>query len=67
MVCIQCRLSCYKRLENTVIQFTYKYLEISSLGLVEQYVASISGSLGSCLGYQAERKRADMAIKNITM
>ena len=44
----KCRLSCYERLENTVIQTTYKFMKISSLALVEQYVASIAGSLAAC-------------------
>ena len=45
----KCRLICYERLENTVIQTTYKYLKVSSPGLVEQYVASIAGSLVAAL------------------
>lgn len=44
----KCRLSCYERLENIVIQTTYKFLMISSLGLVERYVPSIGGYLAAC-------------------
>lgn len=31
----KCRLSCYERLENMVMQTTYKFLIVSSLGLVD--------------------------------
>lgn len=39
------------RLENTVIQTTYKCGVINSLGFMEQYVASISKSLLAALDF----------------